>query len=63
MRDKNLNLNTSGDLPESADHMQGFGASKADMKRGFVEAQEATPDYPFNFAETGFLSRPHGWER
>lgn len=63
MKDKDLDLNKSGSLPESSEHMQGEGASKADMKRGFQRVNGDERDDGFLSSGEGFLPRAHGWDR
>ncbi len=77
-KDKNLNLNDSGALPESGASYAGASngaltsgrftqgqAGRDDLKRGFVEVEDAPQanPYPGELAEGGFLKRPEGWER
>lgn len=58
-----------GDLPVHDAHMHGEGATKADMRRGFVRVNASDeierdemwgPPYNDN---GGFVGRPQGWER
>jgi hypothetical protein len=67
---KGDNVNDASALPESTEHMQGVGASKADMQRGFLNVDTEQRDPMFTDAGSilgdspdGFLSRPQGWER
>lgn len=74
MRDKNLDLNTSADLPASDAGLTGGtngalgGASKSDLERGFTDANEqcdAPTCEPMTNSDVrpGFCGRPNGWER
>ena len=74
-KDKNLDLNDSGALPESSASYASASngaltsgrfsrgqAGREDLKRGFVEVDEADTLMPER-SEGGFLGRPKGWER
>lgn len=56
-------------LPESSASYDGAtGVTLTDMKRGFSREDQQTtdtnvPEVMFLTQESGFLTRPHGWER
>lgn len=69
-----IDLNTSSNLPASSGSAEGAsggalgGASMADLQKGFIpDKDSADADYqspmPAPTQNTGFLNRPHGWER
>jgi len=69
---KDLDLNTSADLP-SGSSTQGStessmgGASTADLERGYCDSKapdgDATLETALFSTQSGVLGRPQGWER
>ncbi len=74
--DKDLDLNTSGSLPDGTKASQsgGFGATPAELRAGFkridtgdkdeyIEDPNAQQVLGGNDLRSGFLGRPEGWQR
>lgn len=77
-KDKDLDLNSSADLPQGSSTMGASGgalgdASMADLQRGYSDGTYTAPVQddgtgPITFDDDsskikGFLTRPEGWER
>lgn len=69
--DRNGGLPPGGDadkdkvLPVTDAHLTGYGASKADAKRGYSKGRKPADDEygPMFGGPGGFAGRPQGWER